>query len=463
MEITETNVIIVGAGLTGIGASYYLAKNNIDHVLLEKSDTTGGVWSHQKWPGIRCDTDIIKYSYSFKPLLSEHCLVPGKTISNYLDDVSQEFGIRDRTVFGITVERAEFRSRENRWYVHTNKGVYCSRFLINANGYFLDAPHVPSFAGTDTFKGELLHLFHVDEHTSLKDRNIVLVGSGASAITAAPALCEHAASVTLLQRSPSYIYEEDNQIGPFVNLAQKFYRAGVRFPVQLVTYFMQLKDDLIFVMFRKLPWTGKLIFERHWKDTVDTDTYRTHFTPAYGPWEQRIPMAIGLKNAIRSGKLNIVTGEIDRFTESGIRLKNGASLKTDLCILATGFDLSFFKFDVLIDGEPVNTTDINFYKGMMMGGIPNYFQPFVAPHSSFTRRVEVVSRLVVKIIRYMQRHKLGAVCIKRKKVVKTPRITPNYVMRNLDQLPAIYGTFELPSIDSLLFFHFRKSNYTFSG
>jgi fatty acid desaturase len=226
---------------------------------------------------------------------------------------------------------------------------------------------------------------------------------------------------------------------------------------------MQLKDDLIFVLFRKLPWTGKLIFKHHWKDTVDEDTYRSNFTPSYNPWEQRIAMAIGLKDTIRNGKLKIITGRIDRFAESGIQLKDGRQLETDLCILATGFDLAFFKFEISIDGRPVDTADINFYKGMMMGGIPNYFQPFVAPHSSFTRRVEVVSRLIVKIIRYMRKHQLDRVSIERKKVEKVPRITPNYVMRNLDRLPAIYGTFELPSIDSLLFFRFRKSNYTFSG
>lgn len=457
----EATVIVVGAGLTGIAVSYYLGRNNIDHLVLEKSGGPGGIWSSHNWPGIRCDTDIIKYSYSFRPLLSDRCLVSGECIAKYLAETSDALGIGERTIYDTRVERAEFSGDDNRWRIYTSRGVFSARFVINANGYFHDRPHKPGFEGSDDFQGRLLHLFELDARAGLEKRNIVLVGSGASAISAAPILCERAASVTLLQRTPSYIYEESNHPGIFVRLAQALYRKGIRYPVRIVTWLMQFKDDLVFVLFRGFPGLAKLVFRQHWKDTVDRKTYSSCFSPPYNPWEQRIPLAIGLKRQIKSGKLRILSGEIDRFTRNGIRLKDSRTLPADLCILATGFDLAFFKFDVLIDGRQVDTAGINFYKGMMMGGIPNYFQPFVAPHSSFTRRVEDVSRLIVKVIRYMHRRSLTRVWIERKRIEQKPRITPGYVVRNLGKLPAIYGTLELPSIDRLLFFHFRKSNFNF--
>jgi cation diffusion facilitator CzcD-associated flavoprotein CzcO len=366
-------------------------------------------------------------------------------------------------VFNTEVSKAEFSEDELMWRLHTNRGVFKSRFLINTNGYFADRPHIPEFEGSDTFNGDIFHLFDVDDKTPIAGRHIVLVGSGASAISAAPALTAVAASMTLLQRSPSYIYEQSNDIGIFVNIAQKLHHAGFSVPLKLVNYFLQLKSDLVFVLFRKIPWTGRLFFRHHWKGSVNDKTYDEHFSPGYNPWEQRIPVAIGLKELIENKMIRLVTGHIRCFTESGILLDDGRLIQSDLCILATGFDLSFFKFELSVNGQPVDTRKINFYKGMMMGGIPNYFQPFGPPHTSFTRRVETISKHIVKIIQHMREHGIDMVRIERKTVEQKPRITPNYIMRDLPDLPAIYGTMEIPTIDNLLFFRFRESDYVFSG
>lgn len=462
MRDDRTSVIIIGAGITGIAASYYLSKNNIEHLILEKREEVGGIWSSQNWPGIRCDSDIIKYSYTFKPFLSKQCLVSGETISNYLNATSKDFKIIEKISFGVKVEKAAFNSKENIWHVHTNKGCFKSKFLINANGYFADTPHIPIFPGTENFKGEITHMVHLDKKTNIKNKRIVLVGSGASAICAAPELCSNSLSMTLLQRSPSYIYEDNNKIGVFVDMAQKLYEIGWTYPMKVVSYFLQLKDDLIFVVFRKFPWIGKLFFKYHWKYAIDQKTFEESFQPTYNPWEQRIPVSLGLKEAIRNKKLRIVTGQIKSFTESGIKLEDGRHIESNFCILATGFNLTYFKFDLLLDNKRIDTHGINCYKGMMMGGIPNYFQPVGASHTSWTRRIEVVSKLIAKIISHMQKHNLDTVTIDRKRVKQNPRITPNYVKRNISKLPASYGTLELPSIDNFLFFSFRKSNFKFS-
>jgi monooxygenase len=231
----------------------------------------------------------------------------------------------------------------------------------------------------------------------------------------------------------------------------------------MVNFFLQLKYDLVFVVFRKVPWIGKLFFRHHWKGSVDRETYDQHFCPQYNPWEQRIPVAVGLKQLIADRGIDFVTGRIREFRESGILLEDGQFIESNLCILATGFNLNFFRFAISIDRQPIETRDINFYKGMMMGGIPNYFQPFGPPHTSFTRRIETVSRHIVKIMLHMRKHQLETVSIARKQVEKVPRITPGYIMRNLEALPAFYGTLELPTIDNLFFYRFRARDYLFSG
>ena len=463
MREIEKTVIIVGAGLAGICASYYLSKNGIPNLILEKSTEAGGIWSSLNWPGIRCDTEILNYSYSFKPFLSENSLVPGSEISGYLKATADQFGITGKIRFDTRVTGAGFSTVTNSWTVQTNRGRFRSKFLINANGYFSDQPHVPEFAGSDNFKGNITHLFELSENTKLKGKSVVLVGSGASAISTAPALAAKCASLTLLQRSPSYIYEDNNRPGLFLNLAQQLHRMGFKFPVKTVNYFLQLKSDLVFVVFRKLPGIGRFFFRHHWKDSVDRETYNQHFCPHYNPWEQRIPVAVGLKRLIKDGGIDLVTGHIREFRETGVLLEDGRFIEANLCILATGFNLKFFRFPISIDGKPLETRGINFYKGMMMGGIPNYFQPFGPPHTSFTRRVETVSKHIVKIMLHMRKHQLDRVSIARKPVKPAPRITPNYILRNLDRLPVFYGTLELPSLDNLFFYHFRQSDYLFSG
>ena len=463
MKRDTCTVIIVGAGLTGIAASHYLARRGIDHIVLEKSDSVGGIWSSLRWPGIRCDTEIMNYSYSFKPYHCRHYLVSGETVSRYLESVARDIGLFDRLRLGTKVLAANFSSAEQRWQVHTDRGTFEARFLINANGYFSDKPHEPEFEGAGDFGGELIHLFRLDQDADLRNRRIVVVGSGASAISAAPALAEKAASVTLLQRSPSYIYEQSNDVGMLVDWAQRMHRKGFAFPLKLVNYIIQLKYDLVFVLFRAFPGVGKAFFRLHWRRLFDNETYAELLQPFYGPWEQRIPVGVGLKAGIEQGKIALVTGRIARFVPSGIELEDGRRLDADMCILATGFNLKFFRFPLSLDHRVIRTEGINFYKGMMMGGIPNYFQPFGPPHTSFTRRIERVCALIADIVSHMQARGLGSVRIPRKKIWRVPRITPGYVMRSLAELPVIHGTFQLPSIDNWLHFRFRAGDYDFQA
>lgn len=456
------DVIVVGAGITGIGASYYLGAHNIRHAVLEAGSNLGGVWNTHRWHGARCDSDFIKYSFSFKPFLSSQCLQGREQIHQYLRSVAMEFSILENIRFNTRVAKAAFDVGARRWTVHTDQGVFTARFLINGNGYFSEQPYVPAFKGTTRFRGEIIHTSHLDGNRTFADKNVVLVGSGATAICCAPELARVSKSLVLLQRSPSYIYEIDNKVGALTLFCQRLYELGLCFPVSLLRACLQLKDDLVFVGFRMFPGAARWFFRKHWLTAVGKDALRDHFSPRYNPWEQRIAVAVGLKAKLQKGEISIKTAEIDHFTESSIVLTSGESIPCDACILATGLNLRFFNFDLYVGERKVAVDRINFYKGFMVGGIPNYFHPMGSWHSAWTQRLEPVTRLAIRIMAYMNKHGLGMVSVERQEVDSRPGITPNYVKRSLDTMPRFHGTSNLPSIDNLFATRFNPARFSFS-
>ena len=458
---THFTAIIVGSGITGMGAAYYLGKKRVPYVILEAKSDLGGVWNCQRWHGARCDSDIVKYSFSFKPFLSDQCLHDRADIHAYLYSVAKDFRIMENIRFNTPVTKAVFDTRKKLWCVHTNQGMFTARFLFNGNGYFSDQPHVPAFKGAGEFAGEVVHTTHLDGKRTFADQHVVLVGSGATAICCAPVLSQVSKSLVLLQRSPSYIFETDNAVGGFTKLCQHLHRRGLTFPVTLLRHGLQFKDDVIFVAFRQFPRVAKWYFQQHWAKAVGPEMVRQHFSPRYNPWEQRIPVAIGLKEKVRNKQIRLKTGEIDHFTRSGIVLKDGDTLPCDVCVLATGFDLNFLKFDLFIDGQRVSIDRINFYKGIMMGGIPNYFQPVGVWHSAWTQRSESVTRFALKVIDYMGARGLEMVTVARKPVPIFPSITPNYITRH-PEIPRLYGSFELPSLDAIFSYRFSPRQFQFS-
>ncbi len=456
-------VIIVGAGMTGIGAAYYLRAQGLSYAILEAKEDVGGVWHAHRWHGARCDSDFIKYSYSFKPYLSGRCLQGREEIQRYLRSVAEEFGILEHVRFNTRVIRAVFDERTHRWTLHTDRGTFSAQFLINGNGYFSDEPYVPQFPGAAAFRGEIVHTSRLDGRRTFPGKRVVLVGSGATAVCCAPELAKVSGSLVLLQRSPSYIYEISNHAGVLIRACQALYRLGAPVAVRWLRGFLQLRDDLVFVAFRRFPRAARWFFRRHWRGVVDDHFLREHLSPRYNPWEQRIAVAIGLKEKLRTGEIAVKTGEIERFTESGIVLKSGEAIGCDVCVLATGVNLRFFSFDIHVGSRKVAVERINFYKGLMVGGIPNYFHPMGSWHSAWTQRLEPVTRLAIRIMAYMARRDLGSVRVPRRELPAAPGITPNYVMRSLATLPRFEGTSDLPSIDNLWATRFNPSNFIFSA
>jgi monooxygenase len=461
MKVNPT-VIIIGAGMTGIGAAYYLRANNISYTILEAKEDLGGVWNTHRWHGARCDSDFIKYSFSFKPFLSAQCLQSRETIQQYLRCVATEFSVVENIRFATRVTKVVFSVEAQQWAVHTNQGIFTAQFLINGNGYFSDEPHAPIFKDADEFKGEIIHTSHLDGSRTFTDKRVVVVGSGATAICCAPELSRVSKSLVLLQRSPSYIYEISNRVGPLIVLCQNLYKLGIRAPVQWLRYYLQLRDDLVFVGFRKFPRLARRFFRNHWLRAVGKDAFRQHFSPRYNPWEQRIAVAIGLKEKLQTGQITVKTAEIERFTQSSIVLTNGERIECDTCILATGLNLRFFSFDMYVGHKKIAVERINFHKGVMVGGIPNYFHPMGSWHSAWTQRLEPVIRFAIKIMLYMKKHDFGTVSVERKELDAAPGITPNYVMRCLSTMPRLHGTSNLPSIDNILASRFSPASFHFA-
>lgn len=354
-----------------------------------------------------------------------------------------------------------FDEERKEWSVHTTAGTFRARFLVNGNGYW-DEPHVPPFPDADRFRGEILHAADLQREQVFTDRNVVLVGSGSTAICCAPALAKVSKSLVLLQRSPSYIYEGSEEAGLLIRACQALYRLGLRLPVKALRYYLQCKDDAIFLGFRRFPRLARRIFERHWLARIDARTYPQHFVPRYEPWQERPCLATGFSEALRTGRLAIRTGEIARFTESSIVLKSGDEIRCDACVLATGLKLDLLKFTLYVGSERRVLSGLNFYKRIMLGTLPNYFHPFGTVHSAWTQSLEPAIGLAIKIIRHMATNGLRAVSIARHDVDFTPAILPGYMKRHLADLPKPYGTCELPSIDNLVSYRFDPRAYSFS-
>jgi monooxygenase len=456
------DVIIIGAGITGIGAAYHLRAAGIPYTILEAKADVGGVWNTHRWHGARCDSDFIKYSFAFKPFLSPQCLQGREQIQQYLRGVAREFSILESIRFNTRVTKAVFDTDRKLWTVHTPQGPFSARFLLNGNGYFSDEPYLPAFKDAERFKGEIVHTSHLDGGRTFPGKKVVLVGSGATAICCAPELARVSKSLVLLQRSPSYIYETDNRAGPLIKGCQALYRRGLHFPVRWLRHYLQLRDDLIFVGFRRFPALARWFFRNHWRKAVGEEVLRKHFSPRYDPWEQRIAVAIGLKEKLRNGEISIKTAEIERFAESSIVLAGGEELPCDVCVLATGLNLRFFSFELYVGGQKVAVERINLHRGVMIGGVPNYFHPMGSWHSAWTQRLEPVTQLAIRIMAYMEKKGFGAVSVPRRELDAKPGITPNYVKRSLATMPRLEGTSNLPSIDNIFATRFDPRGFVFS-
>jgi monooxygenase len=446
----HVDVIIVGAGLSGIGAAYQLQDTcpNKSYMILEGRDAIGGTWDLFKYPGIRSDSDMHTLGYSFKPWLDAKSIADGPSIHKYVNDTATENNIDEHIRFNHMVKSASWCSKESRWTIeasHNDKAVTVTcNFLYMCSGYYdYKEGYTPDFEGIDDFKGTVVHPQFWPESLDYKGKRVVVIGSGATAMTLVPSMAKETESITMLQRSPTYVVSAPDQDW-IANTLRKFLPSKLAYAI---TRFKNINfQRIIYQRSRNKPeQLKKMLLDRVRTELGPDYDVDKHFTPSYNPWDQRMCLVPNsdLFESIRSGNASVVTDEIDRFTEDGITLQSGESLKADIIITATGLNLKLLggiKFSV--DEKEVNLPDSYSYKGMMFSDIPNLIQTFGYVNASWTLRADINAEYVCRLLTRMDELNLKQ-CTPRirdedKDMLALPWIddfTAGYMKRNLHLFP----------------------------
>jgi monooxygenase len=412
--VEHVDVLIVGAGLSGIGTACHLATNcpGKSFAILESRDAIGGTWDLFRYPGIRSDSDMFTLGYSFRPWEEAKAIADGPSILSYVRDTARDRGVEDRIRFHHRVVRAEWSTADARWSVEaertdTGESVrFTCGFLFTCTGYYrYDEGFTPAFEGMDRFKGEVVHPQHWPADLDYKGKRVVVIGSGATAVTLVPAMAEHAGHVTMLQRSPTYVVSLPAR-DPLAGLLNRFLPAKTVYPV------MRWKNVLMTTLFYRLSrrapgFVKKLIrkgIERRVPRGYDIDT---HFKPKYDPWDQRVCLVPDgdLFEVLSDGRASIVTDRIETFTEKGLRLESGAELEADVIVTATGLNLlALGGIELAVDGREVAVSDTVGYKGMMLGGVPNLAYAVGYTNASWTLKCDLVAEHVCRLLNHMDAH-----------------------------------------------------------
>ncbi|MFE3188227.1 flavin-containing monooxygenase [Nocardia sp. NPDC059240] len=442
----HVDVLIVGAGLSGVDAAYHVQRAfpGRTYAVLEMREGSGGTWDLFRYPGIRSDSDMFTLGYRFRPWLGEKAIADGESILAYVRDTAAENGIDEHIRYRHKVVGAEWSSGENRWTVtaeHDGESVvFTADFLFSCSGYYrYDAGYTPDFAGMERFSGPIIHPQHWPGQVDVDGKRVVIIGSGATAVTLGPALVEQGAQVTMVQRSPSYIISMPARDG-FADRARKLLPARTAYAlaraknVGLSTLMYQLSQRY---PKRMRAWI------RGWQERWLPKGYDidTHFNPSYKPWDQRLCLSPNgdLFRAIRRDQLDLVTDRIDTFTETGLRLASGRDLDADLIITATGLNLiPFGGVELTVDGRAINLPDTMSYKAMMLSDVPNFAFVIGYTNASWTLKADLVCEYVVRLLRHMDAHGYASATPIRDPSVGTApflNFEPGYVLRSLDILP----------------------------
>lgn len=439
----DYDVLIIGAGITGIGAACELRASlpGKSFAILESRAAIGGTWDLFRYPGIRSDVDMYTFGYSFRPWRDPEAIAEGQAIREYLAATVDEFGVKDKIRFGHRVTGAEWSGADACWKVRGTHGIdddpfeLTARWIFSATGYFrYDSGHSPTFEGMEKFEGEVVHPQHWPEDLDHSDRRVVVVGSGATAVTLVPAMAATAAHVTMLQRSPTYIAAVPRQ-DPLVRLANKL------LPPDRAYAFARRKS----IFTQELVWRlskSRPSIVRNWllkaaaRQLPEGYDVARHFTPAYNPWDQRICVVPGgdLFREIRRGRASVTTDRIARFTPSGILLESGTELPADVVVTATGLELlALGGIEFTVDGTIVDISEALTWRGMMLTGLPNLICSFPYPHVAWTLRVEVVAAFFARLLARMDESALtSCVPVNADPAVETRPFgdyTSNYVLR----------------------------------
>ncbi|MGX6509950.1 flavin-containing monooxygenase [Rhodococcus sp. SJ-2] len=412
----HVDVLVVGAGLSGIGAGYRLQTQCPDrtYAILEARDSVGGTWDLFRYPGIRSDSDMYTLGYPFRPWRGEKSISDGASILQYVRDTAAEYGIDAKIRFGHRVVSAAWSSTDARWTVRVSSGgedsggedtqLSCA-FLYLCSGYYsYESGYLPDIPGLDDFAGTVAHPQFWPDDLDYEGKKVVVIGSGATAVTLVPSLAEKAERVTMLQRSPSYVMSLPSR-DPIATRIRKY------LPDKVSHRVIRAKNTVanlgFYQLCQRLPGVAKPVLRRLAKRHLrDGSTVDPHFTPSYRPWDQRMCLVpdADLFKVLNSGAADIVTGHIDTVTEKGVLLKSGDHLDADILVTATGLRLvPAGGVEFTIDGETVDLARHYTYRGMMLSGVPNLALCLGYTNASWTLRADLASLYVCRLLNHMRR------------------------------------------------------------
>lgn len=448
-EIEYLDVLIVGAGLSGIGAAWHLqhACPGRRYAILEAREASGGTWDLFRYPGIRSDSDMYTLGYSFRPWKDAKAIADGPSILAYIREAASDHGIDRRIRYRHRVVSAAWSSADARWTVEIEQGPTGRRtklacgFLWACTGYYdYSAGYTPDLAGIDRFAGRIVHPQKWTADIQYEDKKVVVIGSGATAVTLVPAMADRARHVIMLQRSPTYVVARPAEDATANRLRRHL-------PLRLAYALTRWKNVLLGMLFYQLckrrPGRAKALILEGVRRLLgpDYDVDR-HFTPRYNPWDQRLCLVpdADLFKAIRRQRVTVVTDEIDTFTETGVRLKSGDELEADLVVTATGLVLQALGGMTLsVDGKPVDPAETVTYKGMMYSDVPNFAVVSGYTNASWTLKADLVCEHVCRLLNHMQRKGLRQ-CTPRLDDPAMGRLpwvdfSSGYIRRGIDKFP----------------------------
>ncbi|MGI9067376.1 MAG: flavin-containing monooxygenase [Pyrinomonadaceae bacterium] len=442
------DVMIVGAGLSGVGAACHLRRRRPrkSFAILEGRAAMGGTWDLFRYPGIRSDSDMYTLGYRFRPWRDARAIADGPAILNYIRETAAEFAVDKEIRYGHRVRRASWSSDDALWTVEAETGpektvvLFTCNFLYLCTGYYdYEGGYTPEWTGVQRFGGQIVHPQKWPEALDYEGKRVVVIGSGATAVTLVPAMAERAAHVTMLQRSPTYVVSRPAQ-DKVANWLRR------RLPARAAYALARWKNVLLGMFFYKLARSWPDVFKRMLRKKVRHELGEQydikHFTPLYNPWDQRLCLVpdSDLFKAIRDRQVSVVTDHIDTFTETGLQLKSGEHLDADIVVTATGLVLKLMSgLQLVVDGAPVDLSKTMAYKGMMYSDVPNLASAFGYTNASWTLKCDLTAEYVCRLLKHMDRNGY-AQCTPR---VKDPQLTEEpvldftsgYVQRALHTLP----------------------------
>jgi len=416
LQSEHFDVLIVGAGLSGVGAGYHLQKRcpNKRYVILEGREAIGGTWDLFRYPGIRSDSDMYTLGYNFKPWTDQKAIADGPSIWKYVNETAREHGIDKHIRFKHRVVRASWDSGQARWTVEAqHEGAvkrFTANFILMCAGYYkYEHGYMPQFKGMERFKGPIIQPQLWPEDLDYAGKRVVVIGSGATAVTLVPAMTDKAAHVTMLQRTPTYMISLP-AVDEFGKRLRRWFSPQLAYDLNRAfrTFFQQF----FFRFARNRPEAFKKRLMKRMAEQLPQDVIEKHFTPPYKPWEQRLCLVPDndMFIAIREGKASVVTDHIEEFTETGIKLKSGQHLEADIVVAATGLELQTLGgAEVFVDGRKVETGKCYTYKGAMFSDVPNLISVFGYTNASWTLRADLILEYACRMINYLDEYDLAQV------------------------------------------------------